>query len=251
MWITTLGGFQVSTKEGLLSESVWEGQQPKRLLKAILSHGAKDIQKEVLIEDLWPESDPETVVKTFKVTLHRLRKALEPKMDQVFGSSYVHLRGNLVSLDQEKIKTDMDEFMESIKTGAHKERQGDVEGAIACYDRASNRYLGDFLTDEPYAPWTEWRRRELQDQFLAMLFRWAKLHEVNGQNQEAIAVYDKIILTDPYQEVAYQHLMRLYAKMGRKNQVIRTHEACKKTLWEGLETEPDQRTQTLYHRLMK
>jgi DNA-binding SARP family transcriptional activator len=84
-----------------VEEKEWEGRQPQLLLKAIIAHGLKGVPKDVLMEDLWPEASPDLTEKNFKVNLHRLRKVLEPAMDKTFGSSYVHLKANLVSLDPE------------------------------------------------------------------------------------------------------------------------------------------------------
>ena len=183
--IAALGGLRIDKEDGPVRESAWEGNQPKRLLKAILSRGSKNIQKDFLIEDLWPEADPETVTKNFKVTLHRLRKALEPDMDQTYGSSYVHLRDNLIFLDDKRMKIDVDGFMKSIEFGKEKERQGDIDDALKWYERAARYYVGDFLADDLYAPWAEWRRQELQDVYLSMLFRWARLYESNQENQKS------------------------------------------------------------------
>ena len=47
---------------------------PQLLLKAVLAHGAQGVVKDVLLEDLWPEADPEGAEKNFKVNLHRLRQ---------------------------------------------------------------------------------------------------------------------------------------------------------------------------------
>ena len=249
--IAALGGLHISKEGGPVPESAWEGNQPKRLLKAILSRGSKNIQKDLLMEDLWPEADPETVTKNFKVTLHRLRKALEPEMDQTYGSSYVHLRDNLIFLDDERMKIDVDGFMKSIESGKEKERQGDINAAVTWYESAARYYVGDFLAGDLYAPWAERRRQKLQDAYLSMLFRWARLHESNQETQDAISVYERITMIDPFREEAYQKLMGLHALMGSKNQVIMAYETCKKALWDGLEAEPDHRTRAIYHQIIK
>ena len=83
--IKTLGGFRVLQDDFPIEDKKWQGNQPKRLLKAIIARGSERVSKEVIIEELWPEGQPEAVKKNFKVTLHRLRKALEPKTDKILG----------------------------------------------------------------------------------------------------------------------------------------------------------------------
>jgi len=249
--VTALGGLRVTRGNATIPEDAWEGHQPKRLLQAILSRGSRNIPRDMLMEDLWPEGDPETVAKKFKVTLHRLRKALEPQMNRTFGSSYVHLRDNLVSLDEGRIKIDVDEFNAAIEEGREKEDLGDLTCAVKCYDRAAQWYRGVFLADELYAPWTQKRRLELEDGCLNMLFRWAELLETMRKIPKAISVYEKIIVIDPYREEAYRKIMGLHAHMGHRRQALRIYDACKKALWEGLEAEPDSLTHAVYDLIIK
>ena len=249
--VTTLGGLGVNRGSEPVPENAWEGHQPKRLLAAILSRGSRNIPRDMLMEDLWPEEDPETVAKKFKVTLHRLRKALEPRMNRAVGSSYVHLRDNLVSLDETRISIDVDDFKAAIEEGLEKEGMGDFSSAVKCYNRASRCYRGDFLADDLYAPWTQRRRMELKDNCLNMLFRWAKLHEAMGENARAIGVYEQIIGVEPYREEAYRKIMGLHALMGHPRQALRVYDACKKALWDGLEAEPGPLTRAVYHQIIK
>ena len=249
--VTALGGLRVNRENAPVPEDAWEGHQPKRLLQAILSRGSRNISRDMLMEDLWPEGDPETAAKKFKVTLHRLRKALEPQMDRTFGSSYVHFRDNLVSLDETRINTDVDEFKAAIEEGTEKERLGDLTSAVTCYHRAAQWYGGVFLADELYAPWTQQRRLELQDYCLNMFFRLAKLHETMQAFPKAIWAYERIIGIDPYREEVYRKIMGLHARMGHRRQALRVYDACKKALWEGLEAEPDPLTIAAYDRIIK
>jgi LuxR family transcriptional regulator, maltose regulon positive regulatory protein len=77
--IETLGGFRIIRSGSTFKEEEWPGSQAKNLLKAIIAHGGEGIQKEALIECLWPEAQPAKAEKTFKSALHRLRQVLEPR----------------------------------------------------------------------------------------------------------------------------------------------------------------------------
>src|SRR4030042_1748670 len=69
----------------------WGGPLPRLLLKALIARGSQAVPKDVIMEDLWPEAAPAEAENKFKSCLHRLRKALEPDLDRIVGSSFVHL----------------------------------------------------------------------------------------------------------------------------------------------------------------
>lgn len=91
--ITTLGGFSVLLNNRKISEKAWGGHKPKVLLKAIICNNSKDICREKLIEDIWPECSADVGEKNFKVTLHRLRNALESGVHKNMGYCYITLSG--------------------------------------------------------------------------------------------------------------------------------------------------------------
>jgi tetratricopeptide (TPR) repeat protein len=167
--IETLGGFRVIRGDDVIKEDEWDRSQPKQLLKVIVSYGAKGIPKEALIDQLWPEERPKSAESDFKTTLQRLRKSLEPDINKDFGSSYIHLQGNVVSIDAELCQVDVDLFLLLLRNGEEKEKAGDVKEALLIYNEAIEIYRGDFLPDEFYIPWADKRREELRESTLSCL----------------------------------------------------------------------------------
>ncbi len=249
--LQTLGGFRIWRGESLVEEKEWERHQPQLLLKAIVTHGLKGVPKDVLMEDLWPEASPDLTEKNFKVNLHRLRKVLEPSMDKAFGSSYVHLKANLVFLDPELCQVDVEEFLALCKNGEKKEEQGEIKAAIAFYKQAVELYGGDFLPEELYHPWVEEKREELRGRFLDLLFRLARLYEGQGSLLKAIDCYQRTVQADPLAEPAYRRLMLLFAQRGMRNTALRAYQECKQSLKEALDTEPDEATTATYRKILE
>jgi DNA-binding SARP family transcriptional activator len=245
--IMTLGGFQIRRGGALLGNP--ERQQSQLLLKAILAHGPSGTPTEVLMEDLWPESTPEAAEKNFKVSLHRLRKFLEPRMDRNFGSSFIHLRGNLVFLDHELCEVDVDAFLRWANQGRQGEKQEEPQKALASYHQALDLYGGDFLAEELYYPWVDRKRQELREIYLDVLLHAAGLHENRGALTKAINCYKKVIRTDPLLEMSYQKLMLLYFQRGMRSEALRVYEDCRKALREGLDEEPGEATTAILQKI--
>jgi LuxR family maltose regulon positive regulatory protein len=248
--IQTLGAFRVWRGESLLAEEDWEGRQPQLLLKAILAHGAQGAVKDVLLEDLWPDAEPEGAEKNFKVNLHRLRKALEPDLDKTFGSSYVHLKANLVSLDAQLCDLDVEKFLGLSKEGEKTVAKGQLKPAIALYKAAVASYGGDFLPEELYVPWLEARRADLRRTYLDLLHRLAGLYENQGSLTQAIDCYQQAVYADPLDEPACQRLMLLQAQRGRRSVALKTYQGCREALRRELNTEPDAATTAIYQKIL-
>ena len=249
--IETLGGFEIFRGDTPMDENEWERSQPKELLKSILSRGGKKVPRDLLMEDLWPEGEYDSIEGKFKVTLHRLRKSLEPEMDKNFKSSYIHLKDNLVSLDEELCDLDVDSFSSLIKEGEAKEKENDLKAAISLYTKATERYKGDFLSEDLYAPWADIKREELKRTNINLLIKLAQLHEDRGEQEESIFFYKKAIQADPVLEKAYQRLMILYSQQGMRNEALKVYEACKKALRDEIDTEPDQVTVSLSKKILE
>jgi len=248
--IETLGGFSLYRGLTVMDEAEWDGHLPKLLLKAIVTHGARRVPKDQLIEALWPEAEPRSGENNFKITLYRLRKALEPEMDNSFGSSYIHLRSGLINLDEDLCRTDLDEFLSFYRRGEESERKGNVEAALILYNNAIDIYKGDFLPEELYTSWIDLKREELRRLYISLLNKTADIQEKRGTSRAAIDCYKKIIEIDPLSEQAYQKLMILYSNKRMKTEVIRIYKECQKALREELDTSPEALTTSIYNKVM-
>jgi LuxR family transcriptional regulator, maltose regulon positive regulatory protein len=248
--IKTFGGFQLFRDEIPLEESAWEAIQPKLLLKAIIAHRSHGVPKDVLIEALWPDVPPVSGERNFKVILHRLRKTLEPEMDKNFGSSYIHLKANLVSLDEELCHIDIDDFYSLCRRGERKQEEGDIKSAVALFKQAVDLYTGDFLAEDLYASWADAKRNELRDRYIGLLYRVGELLEKQGNLKSANEYYKHIIQLDPTLEPAYQQLILNYANRGMRSAALKTYEDCIRVLRKELDIEPDALTTSLYKRVL-
>ncbi|EFK11058.1 conserved hypothetical protein [delta proteobacterium NaphS2] len=140
LWIQTLNGFEALRGGTAMTEADWQRNKAKTLLKVIVAHGGKKVPKDVVIEDLWPDSSVETGEKNFKVTLHRLRKSLEPDLHKSFGSAYIHLDDKRISLDAELCEIDAEAFASLIAEGKNHDKQGRLRLAKQCFNKAINIY---------------------------------------------------------------------------------------------------------------
>jgi DNA-binding SARP family transcriptional activator/CRP-like cAMP-binding protein len=249
--IEMFGRFSLHRGLTAIEEKEWDGYLPRLLLKAIVAHGSRQVPKDRLIEALWPETAPSSGEANFKVTLHRLRKSLEPDMDKTFGSSYVHLKANAISLNEELCRTDLDDFLSLTQRGEQKERDGDSGAALLLYNDAIDLYKGDFLSEELYTSWIDTKRNELRKQYIHLLYKIADIQEKRGTSKVSIDCYRKIIEIDPLAEQVYRRLMTLFANKGRRTEAIKLYHDCRKALREGLDAEPEALTTSIYKKIVE
>lgn len=247
--IETLGGFKILKNNKTVENINWEGSRPKLLLKAIVFHGGKEIPKDVLIENIWPESNAKSGEKNFKINLHRLRKALEPDADQVFGYSYLLHKSGLISFDEELVSIDIDEFLKFCLKGEQKEKNNNKDQAILFYDKAVHLYKGDYFVEEPYVEWLSARRDLFRIKYIEILQKKAMLHESLSQTDLAEEAWQKILESDPLFEKAYQKLMLMYKNAGMKNRALNIFKKCKTIFRQELDIDPDHETIKIYNQI--
>lgn len=245
--IRTLGGFTVHRADrAAISDAQWAGKRQRLLLKAIVVNGCRDIPKEVLADALWPESSQDVALKRFKVTLHRLRRVLDPPQSPSGKSSFVLLRDNRVSLDMTRCRVDADDFLAACDRIRHLRNHDDPQQMLDACRRAIELYRGEFLPEEPYLSWADMKRAVLRDHYVRINLDTAALLERSGDLDAADERYAAAIQADPLAEQAYQRRMRLLQRQDRRNAAIKLYQTLTRILAAELDTVPDAATTAIY-----
>lgn len=100
-------------------------QKAASLLAYLALHRGRSASRDILIELLWPEEDPEVARNRFRVLLTSLRHQLEPPGVES-GSVLVSHGNGLIQLNPEAVWTDVSAFEAAI-------RAGDNETALSLY----------------------------------------------------------------------------------------------------------------------
>ena len=245
--IRTLGGFEVRRGSGEhIADDQWGGNRPKLMLKAIVVNGCREIPKEILMDAIWPDSDTAAALGRFKVTLHRLRNILEPHRDNRGRVSCIALKDNRVSLDSDRCRVDVNDFLAACDAMRQHKQADDDERCLAAGRRAAELYSGDFLPEEPYASWADMKRTALREQYTSVLMEMAALWERKNNLERAVRCCRRAIRTDPMDERAHQRLMTLLLGQGRRNEALKAYRDLERRLAEELDTVPDPETTRIY-----
>jgi DNA-binding SARP family transcriptional activator len=244
--VEMLNGFNVYRGDARISDGEWGGSLPQMLLKTIITRGGKKIPKEIIMEELWPGATKSSSETNLKVNLHRLRKILEPSMKKEIGSSYVQLKDNLISLDEELFDIDIVKFRNLITEADSYRKEGNTKVAIRCYTKASEIYIRDYLVEDLYHAPFDFEREKLRQKYAYCLFQLGGLYEDQGSLKKAELVYKKLIDFEPLSEEAHQKLILNYLGRGRNRAAIQLYLQYEEKLKSELDADPSDVIRSIY-----
>ncbi len=222
----------------------------KHLLKLLAAKYRSSIPRDMLIEALWPESDPDTGGISLKVAAHNLRSALEPDRQNGHPGRWIIARNKSYLLNSDAgLWIDVEEFVHQWERGKRHEDNGELQEARAAYERAERLNTGDYLEEDVYEDWTVLRREELKDIYLELLTRLAGICFNERAYAEAVRYCHKIVLADPCREDAYRMLMRSHAALNQFARAGAWYAVCRTQLLREVDTQPSNETTTAFENL--
>jgi DNA-binding SARP family transcriptional activator len=224
----------------------WPSGRGRSLFKYLLTHRHPWPRREVLMDVFWPEARPAAARNSLNVAVHGLRRALRAGA----AGPVVVLEDGAYRLDERvRLWLDVDEFELQAAAGRKLAAAGDVDGAVAAYERAVALYQGDFLADDPYEEWAGLTREQLLLTYLDVLDRLSAAYLGRHQYGACVAMCRLLVARDPCREDAHRRLMRCYSRQGQPYLALRQYQACADALSRELLVDPDPATTELARRL--
>ena len=222
----------------------------RQLLKILAANNRKCVPREVLIETIWPDSDPSTAAISLKVAAHNLRGALDPDKKTGSPGNWVIAENGTYRLNPEaEVWIDTEVFHELCRVGRRLEASGDLTAARLKYEEAESLYAGDYLEEDIYEDWTVIRREQLRDLHLNVLGRLAELACHDGLHADVIRYCHKIVLADPCREDAYRMLMQSHGALNQLARAGAWYAVCRVLLQREVGVTPSAETTSVFERL--
>jgi DNA-binding SARP family transcriptional activator len=255
--IQTLGSFQVWRGLRPIPSSGWRREKARQLFQVLITFRRTPLDRDQIIEFLWPSQDPAAAQRSFKVALNTLFQVLEPERDPGSESSYIFRDGSLYGLrpgadlwiDAQELlelyqqaSTNIAAKQSSKPSPIKKDRLENLHRALALYQ-------GEYLPDARYETWAAAERERIAVAFLHLADQLASTMLEMDQPQESIEICHRILDQDSCWERAYRMLMLAYHQLGDRGQVARAYQRCLHALHQDLDVEPSPETQMLYHQL--
>ena len=244
--VQCLGSFHVWRDGVLLQEKDWGRDRSIQLFQFLIT--ARDrhaLHKELIIDRIWEDSGSD---QHFKVALHGVTKALEPKRKSRTQSEYIDRQGLSYQLYWDNIWIDA-EAMEQLIALGNQALADDPELAMRAYREAIELYQGAYLPNRMYEDWSSAERERLQVLALGVMTMLGEL--LTKKNPlESIRLSQRALLIDNTWEDAYRIQMRAYLEKGNRPQAIKAYQQCEKVLDEEFGVAPLPETKRLWQEIV-
>lgn len=241
--VFTLGSLRVYRDDALLFDESWRNKPAKTIFKLLFTHAGQRYPKDVLAEELWPETSPDVATNRLRVAIHELRKMLADRGRKEKGASFIAQQEGTYFFDPTlECWCDANEFDDTVKRGKELAHRGDLDEALHAYQQAEALYQDDYLRDDQFLEWTVSARERLREQHLSLLSDVARIYALRQEPDEAASFCRKILRVEPWREEVYRRLMEYLVAAGRPNEALRTFEECRRALQAEIEAEPSPET---------
>ncbi len=204
--ITCLGEFSVSNSNG---EIKWRTEKTMELFAYLVHNRGRLVTKEIIIEDLWPETDIDKAIHQIHNGIYYIRKTLEKlsiSNEQINISQMYCLRVKDIKLDVDALYKCIDE----LKTNMTLEN----------LEKLDSIYTGEYFKGMDWA-WADIERAKLQRIYNEYILKLSQMYIERNDLIKAEDCLYKAYKNDPYDEIIMEMMMRVYKHSGNKSKAAK------------------------------
>ena len=223
-----LGGVSVTSEENWLPLEL--GPHGRQLLGFLFEFPDTPHRREMLIDRIWSDVDPDRARRSFNTVLWRLRKLLgisetARNRTRILGSKHE------VFLDlASSTWVDTVAFRESLSDlSAGRTLDRSAKALISCLFDAFDTYRGPFMDGED-AEWVIEERERLHSLYVRSGTQLVRLLGSDGCYADAIDIAKQILLADPYREGLHCDLVLLLIANGQRAEAIQVQKSMERRL---------------------
>ncbi|MFE5324412.1 response regulator [Paenibacillus sp. NPDC056579] len=238
--IRCLQSLQIEVPGAGTEASRWRTAKAQELFAYLLHNRGQVVRKEALFELLWPELELRKATTLLYTTIYQVRQDLK-RMGVAIEIRSVSMKDGYV-LDAGATRIDVEEWEREIS------RLEPISAANANdHLRLMEAYTGDYLADCGYL-WAENERQRLHMMWLQHAQRLGEYYDRHHRLSEAVNVYHRLQLKNPYLEDSYFSLMKLYDRLQEQTAVEDQYRRLIRVLEEEMDAAPNETIQQWYDR---
>lgn len=213
----------------------------------LLLEKAGPVQKEIVIDALWPNTTSDQIDTTMRTAIYYLRQAIGKKCI-VYRSGCYSL--NLPAVFGKQIWHDVALFEMYSNQAKQSLAEGDDVAANKAFTAMVDLYKGDYLQSF-YNDWCIPRRDQLRAMYMDAREQLALIAWHNESWEESLQHWQHLLAIDACFEKAHYGIMRCYLRLGKREFALRQYQCCCQNLQEELHTIPNSSIQKLYQRMIQ
>ena len=249
--LSVLGEIKLWIRGKEVPENKWV-RKIRKLILAYIFLNKKSITKDSLIDEFYPDSEPENANSVFHQTLSNFRSIFKWAVDAKGKENvpeFVVYENQRITLNQNYLYyIDAFEFEELHKKGS----AGNVndKDRIMYYEDALSLFKGELL-EGYYQPWCEEMREQYNNYFFSMVESLIEIFKNEG-DYEKLAEYSRMLIkADNLNEEAYIDVIEAEMKLGSDAKAKEAYKSMIKTFKKELGEEPSAETKNKIEELFK
>ena len=222
-------------------------QKSRALFAFLLMHRERLHPRDVLMGILWGDRPDGVARKCLRTDIWRVRSVVEAPGDG--DASCLRIVGDEIGFEgSSRHWLDVAEFERGIQAVGNRPGEELTPEQAETLADATDLYRGDLL-DGFYDEWCVYERERLRLMFLSALERLMHYHQARGEWNDAIALGQRLLGTDPLREHVHRDLMRCFLQQGNRAAALRQFAHCETLMRSELDVEPMEETRSLRDRI--
>jgi two-component SAPR family response regulator len=219
----------------------WRTTKAQELFAYLLLNREKVVDREILIELLWPDFDLSSGLQQLYTTIYHIRQLitkvdLKPLKIRSGKGGYTLHTGHII-IDTEEWEKNLNQLDE-------------LNNSNMCqHEKVFSQYKGDYLGNYGYI-WAEGEKERLRRLWINQGLHLSSFYRKTDNVQAAIKVNQKIQQIYPEEEESYLELMKIYASINRFKAVNEQYQLLSSILVEEFNIGPSLEIRNWYENLI-
>ncbi len=248
--INMFGEFSITLGNTTIQEQHSRSGKVWTLLEYLITMRDKEVSQTEIIELLWPEendsiSDPSNTLKTL---LHRVRSQLLLLGDGSLRKAVTYRRGSYRWVCDMPCHLDAEDFDTHCKRAA---QETDDLKRLKHLTKAINLYKGDFLPRSALDTWVIPITTYYRNQYMKIVYEALDLQAKLGLHDETLAVCQKAVAIDPYDEGIHLILIKTLLATGAQRAALQHYKYVTDLFFTQFGVSPSDALTSLYKEVVK
>lgn len=247
MQFRLLGNLEIESGDGRI---VPLAPKLRTILSLLLTLNNQTVPVSRLIDELWPDEPPTTVVATIQTYVYQLRKILESRKfaKEKVPSLVTETSGYRLNVLPESIDSHV--FERCFREGRLAFEAGDFERSARALHAGLSLWRSSAFADVTMGPRLEAYATQLEEARLQAIELRVDAKTELGQHQEVVRELKALTIAHPLHEGFQAKLMLALYRLGRRHESLDTYARLRTNLVEALGVEPTAATQRLHRALL-